>query len=83
MVAVDGIVVTVTVVISLASPGYDPDPTDTRPGLGPWTHGVPRDPASTPDGGHRAGDRRPIGFSAADERRRDRCWRVQIVLFCG
>jgi hypothetical protein len=32
---------TATVVISLASPGYDPDSAHTRPRLGPWTHGVP------------------------------------------
>ena len=38
---------TATVVISLASPGYDPDPTHTRPRLGPWTHGVP--PMSRPE----------------------------------
>jgi hypothetical protein len=30
-----------TVVISLTSPGHDPDPAHTRPRLGPWPHGVP------------------------------------------
>jgi hypothetical protein len=37
-----------TVVISLTCPGYDPDPSHTRPRFGPWNHGVPPMPPMSP-----------------------------------